>query len=441
MVCKARFAPSPTGFLHVGNARVAIVNYLFAKKNNGSFLLRIDDTDLIRSQKKYEDSIFEDLFWLGIKYDNSFKQSEKVEHYKEILNQLIKNETVYKCYETPEELEYKRKMALLKGLPPVYDRASLHLSSVEKQKLETEGIQYYWRFRLPNETISWNDIILGEISYDLQHISDPVIMKADGTFLYTFTSVIDDLDSGISHIIRGQDHVTNTAAQIAMFKAMAGGIPQFAHLSLFVNKDGSQFSKRLGSMNLGDIRKKGVDPMAVTNLLATLGSSLDPIPFLSMDELVNYFDITKFSTNSPKFDINNIMLLNKKILRQKLHRDIKGLTISQAAFDVIKKNIENYQDIKVWEKILSTDFISSASFSEAEKDLLNIVIKEAKETPVEALLKNVKNKTNLSGKDLYTPIRMALTGQEHGPNLEELCTILGKEEIERRIKWCLLNGD
>jgi glutamyl-tRNA synthetase len=427
--------------MHVGNARIAIVNYLFCRKNFGTFLFRVDDTDLARSQKKYEDAIKENLDWLGIVYDETFKQSEKLERYQEVMEKLISKGILYKCYETQEELEYKRRIATSKGLPPIYDRTALTLSDTEKRKLSDEGIPFYWRFKLPKKTVSWNDLILGEVSYNLNNVSDPVIVKADGTYLYTFSSVVDDFDSNITHIIRGQDHVTNTAIQIAMFDEVSSSKyhVEFAHLSLLVNKDGSQFSKRLGSMSLEDMRQKGIDAMAVWCILATLGSSLDTVPFNKIDDLINYFDISKFSSNSPKFDINDVLKINKKILHSKTFDEIKQWGISEKAYEVIRENISSYIDFQMWNDILKDNYNSTFLPTDLETKLLKIAAKELSkiqefdEISGQEFLKNVKISTGLSGKELYMPLRKALTDMEHGPNIVQLLTLLGKSEVLRRL--------
>jgi glutamyl-tRNA synthetase len=442
MSCRVRFAPSPTGFLHIGNARVAIVNCLFALKSSGSFLLRIDDTDITRSKKEYEDSIMNDLIWLGIKYDRFCRQSERIDRYHEVMKSLVKDGIVYRCFETAEELEYKKRRALSEGVSPVYDRASLFLDQAEARSLEEGGARCHWRFKLPDECISWNDIILGNVSYDLRNISDPVIMKTDGSFLYTFTSVIDDIDYEVTHVIRGQDHVTNTSAQIAMFRAISRGHPEFAHLSLLVDKDGSQFSKRLGGMNLSDIRGRGIDPMAVLNLLATLGSSLAPLYTLNMDDLIDYFDINKFSTNSPKFDMNNLFLLNRKILQSMTYDDVKDrvgqdIEMPPNSFEMIRDNIMTYEDIKEWDRILSHDFIPQPPSSEDEKNVLKGAVDALERVELDCLVRTVKEETGISGKALYIPLRKAITGMEHGPNLEVLLRTIGKREVERRIGQCL----
>jgi glutamyl-tRNA synthetase len=295
---------------------------------------------------------------------------------------------------------------------------------------------------LPDETVSWDDIVIGSVSYDLRNISDPVIMKPDGSFLYTFTSVIDDVDCGVTHVIRGQDHVTNTSAQIAIFRTISAGHPRFAHISLIVNKDGSQFSKRLGGMSLGDIRMDGIDPMAVLNMLATLGTSLDPVPFTDLNDLANYFDITKFSANSPKFDMDNILLLNKKIIQSRTYDDIRkrlgrDLMISPELFEIVRENVDGYGDIARWEAILSPNFVASPPHSEAERNVLNAAARALQRVRLEDLVRTVGEETGSSGGGLYVPLRKALTGLEHGPDLRRLLLAMGKQEVERRIRWCL----
>ncbi len=444
MSCKVRFAPSPTGYMHVGNARVAIINYLFCQKNKGHFLFRIDDTDKERSKKEYEDAIQKDLKWLGIEYDSTFRQSERLARYDEIKNQLLNKGLLYKCYESQEELAYKRKLAIGKGIPPVYDRAALQLSEVEKSKLEASGIKPYLRFKLPDITVSWNDLVLGEVSYNLRNVSDPVIIKADGTYLYTFSSVIDDYDYDITHIIRGQDHTTNTAVQIAIWNAISDNkySVDFAHLSLLVNKDGSQFSKRLGSLNLAELRNEGMEPMSIWNLLATLGSSLDIKPFTCIDDLIEYFDITKFSTNSPKFDVDDLWNLNKKIIRRYSYQDIANRLetqehLTQNQFNIVHENVDRVSDFSTWQYIFSDNFKSSYQFSDDDKKVLSVAIQLVDKVDLQDWIEKTKQESGVSGKSLYMPIRIALTDMQHGPNITDIAFELGVETIKKRLKLCM----
>jgi glutamyl-tRNA synthetase len=440
---KVRFAPSPTGHMHLGNARIAIVNYLFALKNNGHFLLRIDDTDEVRSRKEYEDSIKADLEWLKIRYDSTFRQSGRKERYDEIKGKLIEKGIIYKCYESQEELEYKRKIAITRGRPPVYDRASLAFSDEEKGKLEADGAQPYWRFMLPHKTISWDDVVFGHISYDLGSLSDPVIQKADGTYLYAFSSLIDDFDTRITHIIRGQDHITNTAVQIAMVNEIYGveEVPfEFAHLSLLVNADGSKFSKRFDSLNLQDLRNSEIDCMAVSSMMATIGSALDTIAMTTMEELASYFDITKFSSNSPKFDIGDLIKLNKKVLHKYSYEEIvggKSIEVNKEIFDLVHGNIEKLSDFYVWKKVFDTGFSCQHEFDDMARVVLHTAANLIETVAVEDWIDSVKEETGMRGQDLYGPIRMAMTGMEQGPNITDIARtmqkIVGREEIKKRL--------
>jgi glutamyl-tRNA synthetase len=427
--------------MHIGNARIALINYLFSRKHNGHFLFRIDDTDTERSRMEYEDSIKKDLEWLGISYDSSFRQSERTHRYEKIKNLLIEKELLYKCFESQEELEYRRKLAIGKGQMPVYDRASLKLSESEQNNLENSGILPYWRFKLPdNQIISWDDMIMGDISYSLKNVSDPVIVKADGTYLYTFTSIIDDFDYDITHIIRGQDHVTNTSVQIAILNAISEDARSinFAHLSLLINKDGSQFSKRLGSLSLGDLRGEGIEPMSISSLLATLGSSLDTVPFSSMEDLIRYFDISKFSSNSPKFDVDELFKLNKKVLHKYSYEEIfdkigDGKCPSKSVFDLVHENVEKMSDFEMWKHVFSDNFRCEFEFADEERKILLVAHDLLEEHNIDSWIQRLKETTRADGKNLYMPLRIALTGLQHGPNLVDIVKKLGISKTKQRI--------
>ena len=448
MTYKVRFAPSPTGFLHIGNARIAIVNYLFCKQNNGKFVLRIDDTDIVRSSKEYEEKIKEDLAWLGVQHDEFFRQSDRIERYCEIKDKLIDSGALYRCYETQEELEYKRRRAISEGKMPVYDRAALELTEKQKEKLENDGVASYFRFKLPAKNVQWNDIVLNEVSYDLRSVSDPIVIKADGGYLYTFSSVVDDIDSNITHIIRGQDHVTNTAVQIALFDEILGECCKmsFGHLSLLVNHDGGALSKRLGSLNLEDMKKQGIEPMAINSLLATIGSAKDVRPISAMGELVEYFDIAMFSKNSPKFDIKDVVQINTKLLRKQTYEQVLGKIGAQNCpskdiFDIVRENIENFDDYAVWKNIFSQDFVG---IKLANVEILKIAIEIIESFDIletqswKMVLNAIKEKSNVAGRALYAPIRLALTSLEHGPNIVSIMNILGKQEVLSRLNNCVL---
>jgi glutamyl-tRNA synthetase len=267
-----RFAPSPTGWIHVGNLRTALMNWLIARKAGGTFILRLDDTDRERSKQEYADGIMADLTWLGLTWDRVERQSDRIGRYHEAAEDLKAKGRFYEVFETPVELELKRKKQLSMGRPPVYDRAGLRLTGADRERLRAEGRQGYWRFRLDQNRIEWNDGIIGPVSIDAASVSDPVLIRADGQVLYTFASSVDDVDMGVTHIVRGADHVTNTATQIQIMQAMGGVPPAFAHHSLLTGPGGEELSKRLGTLSLRDLRARGVEPMALLSLMARLGS-------------------------------------------------------------------------------------------------------------------------------------------------------------------------
>ena len=310
-----RFAPSPTGLLHVGNARPALANYLFARHHGGRFILRIDDTDLERSRDEYAEAITRDLTWLGLGWDETFRQRDRLEHYTAAAEQLKKSGRLYPCFESEEELRAKREQKLKRGLAPVYDRAMLKLTPEQRAQAEANGKRPYWRFLLSDTVVEWHDMVLGRRQVKLPSVSDPVLIRADGTPLYTFTSVVDDIATGITHVIRGEDHITNTGVQLDIFAAL-GANPAalaFAHLPLLTDTDGSKLSKRLDSLTLRTLRHDGVEPAAITGYLASLGTSDDPQP-LTMDELAARFDLTHVSHSAARFDISQLLALNRRLL-------------------------------------------------------------------------------------------------------------------------------
>jgi glutamyl-tRNA synthetase, bacterial family len=314
MTVLVRFAPSPTGLLHVGNARVALINWLFAKAHGGYFLLRFDDTDRERSRPEYVDGINEDLLWLGLAWDKKAFQSRRLDRYAAAAETLKAGGRLYACYETPEELEYKRKRLLARRQPPVYDRAGLRLTPAERRKAEAEGRKPHWRFKLEHHTVRWDDVVRGDSHVECASLSDPVLIRADGTFLYTLPSVVDDIDFAVSHVLRGEDHVTNSAPQIQMFQALGAAAPAFGHLPLMTDISGAGLSKRLGSLSLRDLRGQDIDPMAVNSLLAKLGTSDAIEARASLEQLIDEFDIGHFGRATPKFDPVELGHLNARLL-------------------------------------------------------------------------------------------------------------------------------
>ena len=433
-----RFAPSPTGLLHIGNARTALINWLYTKKLGGKFILRIDDTDVERSKQEYIDAIKRDLEWLNLNWDSSFKQSERIELYKSAKEKLIKDGRLYPCYETQEELSLKKKSLLSRNLPPIYDRASLNLSDSKKKELEDSGIKPHWRFLLDKEEITWNDEIRGPMYFSPSNLSDPVLFRADGTMTYTLASIVDDIETSITNIIRGEDHLSNSATHIQMFKALgAKKIPTFAHLSLLVSKD-QEISKRLGGFDLASLKSKSIDYMAINSFLAKLGTS-DPVDYkFYMEELVESFAISKFGKAPANYDISELERLNTKLLHHMDYTLVKprlasqGLTdISQEFWESVKTNISTIREIEMWHKICSPDFEPiTIDLNFTKQAALSLPLHFNKESYGNWLneLKALKTGTNL-----FKPLRLALTGLESGPELYNLINMLGYSESVRRL--------
>ncbi len=432
-----RFAPSPTGYIHVGNLRTALMNYLIARKNGGTFILRLDDTDRERSKQEYSDAIMQDLEWLGLQWDRVERQSDRMDRYAEAGDQLRAAGRFYEVFESPVELDLKRKKQLNMGKPPVYDRSGLHLSEAEKEALRAEGRAGYWRFKLDLERIEWNDGIIGPISIDAASVSDPVLIKADGQVLYTFASSVDDTDMGVTHIVRGADHVTNTATQIQIIKSLGGVPPEFAHHSLLSGPKGEELSKRLGTLSLRDLRARGVQPMALLSLMARLGSS-KPVELIgSMDELIETFDVSAFGTAPTKFDAEDLFPLTRAYNQ--------GLTFAQAAdyiaalgvpadkaeafWNVARGNITVLGDLDGW----WTLFRDGAEPVIADEDR-EFIAQAFALLPAQPFTKDtwgqwtaaVKEATGRKGKGLFMPLRKALTGMEHGPEMAEVLPLLPK---------------
>lgn len=439
-----RFAPSPTGLLHVGNLRIAIFNYLFAKKTGGDFILRIDDTDSERSTKESENLILEDLRWIGIRWDKFYRQSEHFEHYQKAFEYLKSMEKIYPCYETKDELSLKRKSQTMSGIPPVYDRSSLKLTDSEKKKLEDNGIKPHWRFKLnESEIVEWIDLVHGKISIPLSSISDPVVVKPDGLFVYTFASVVDDIDIGITHIIRGDDHITNTAAQLDIFKVISGNIPDFAHVPLLSSIDGQDVSKRTGSsLSIVNMRNDGILPEAISNVLAALGTSNNVNYQDRIEDLIEKFDFEKMSLSSPKFNIDDVKLINKKIIADKSFDDIKNdlekLGIKNASenfWKTIKGNIDCIKDASFWYDAIFNEVIKSEQISETEVSFINQML-ELLPSPMDfdTWISSLKKISGKKGKDLFHPLRIVLTGLDHGPELKKIVDLMGYDLIKNKIE-------
>lgn len=430
-----RFAPSPTGYIHVGNLRTALMNYLIARKSGGQFILRLDDTDPERSKQEYADGIMQDLDWLGLTWDRLERQSDRLDRYEAAAEELRSIGRFYECFETPTELDLKRKKQLNMGKPPVYDRAALALSDTDREALRAERGNGHWRFKLDQERIEWTDGILGDLSIDAASVSDPVLIKASGQFLYTMASVCDDIDFGVTHVVRGSDHVTNTATQIQIIKALGGAVPSFAHHSLLTGPQGEALSKRLGTLALRDLRERGVQPMALLGLMARLGSS-KPVEIPStIDELAEGFDISSFGSAPTKFDVDDLFPLTAKVNQ--------GLDYSQVAdriaslgvpkelaerfWAVTRENITVLNDLNGWWTL----------FRDGAEPVIDDEDAEFVATAM-AMLPNgtlsesswgewttaVKAETGRKGRGLFMPLRKALTGQSHGPDMSQVLPLL-----------------
>jgi len=429
-----RFAPSPTGYIHVCNLRTALMNFLIARKAGGEFILRIDDTDPERSKEEYVDAIKEDLEWLGLTWDRVERQSLRLERYEEAAQKLRDMGRFYEVFETPTELDLKRKKQLNMGKPPVYDRAGLALSEAEKDALRAER-GGYWRFKLDQERIEWTDGIIGDVSIDAASVSDPVLIRADGQMLYTMASVVDDTEMGVTNVVRGADHVTNTATQIQIIQALGGTLPSFAHHSLLTGPQGEALSKRLGTLALRDLRAQGVEPMALLSMMARLGSS-DPMELRSeMAELIDGFELSHFGTAPTKFDVADLGPLTAKYLHalpfSEVADEIAALGVpadlAEAFWNAVHENIEVRKDLTTWWTLVTEGAEPVIDAEDAE------FVTEAMALLPEGALTGeswgawtaaVKEATGRRGRGLFMPLRKALTGMAHGPDMAALLPLL-----------------
>lgn len=436
-----RFAPSPTGYLHIGNLRAALFNWLIARKAGGEFILRIDDTDPERSKEEYVDAIREDLEWLGLTWDREERQSTRLERYNAAADKLRAEGRLYEAFETPTELDLKRKKQLNMGRPPVYDRAALALSDDDKMRLRQERGAGHWRYKLDHARIEFTDGILGDISIDAASVSDPVLIRGDGQYLYTLASVVDDTEMGITDVVRGSDHVTNTATQIQMIQALGGAVPHFAHHSLLTGPQGEKFSKSAGSLGLRDLREKGVEPMAIVSLMARLGSS-DPVELRStMDEVIEGFDIGRFGAAPTKFDPDDLGVLSARVIGAVPYADmaetLQGLGVPDALaeqfWSVVRENIGTRAETASWWTLFrdgpSGDL---AAMLGEDFDFAREAVAKLPEPPYGPetwgdWTTALKVETGRKGRALFRPLRLALTGQERGPEMAEVMPLLQKK--------------
>lgn len=443
MSVRTRFAPSPTGLLHVGNARVALINWLLAKAAGGRFLLRIDDTDTERSEMRFEEAIREDLEWLGLAWDEEARQSDRLERYEAAADHLRDAGRLYPCYETPEELALKRKAQLSAGRPPRYDRAALRLGDAERAAFEAAGRKPHWRFLLNDAPIEWDDRVRGQVHFEGAMLSDPVLVREDGRPLYTLSSVVDDIDLGVTLIVRGEDHVTNTAAQIQLFEALGGAVPAFGHLSLLADKDGKGLSKRLGSLSLGWLREDaGIEAMAVNSHLSRLGSALPVEPFQTLEALADGFSLDAFGRATPRFDPDELVLLNARLLherpfdlvRDRLH-DIGLEGADERFWLAVRGNLETLADAEDWWRVChgqiqpvieEPDYVAHAASLLPKGDWTEETWKVWTDA--------VKQATGRKGKALFMPLRLALTGRPQGPEMTHLLPLIGRKRAQDRLR-------
>jgi glutamyl-tRNA synthetase len=434
-----RFAPSPTGRIHIGNARTAIVNWLFAKKSGGTFILRYDDTDTARSTEEFARGIAIDLDWLGIKPDIVEYQSKRVARYDEVAAALRAAGRLYACYETADELDRRRKRQEARGAPRVYDRAALKLTDEDRRKLEAEGRKPYWRFRLDGRMVTWDDIIRGPQHIDTSAISDPVLVREDGSYLYTFTSVVDDIDFSITHVIRGEDHVVNTSVQTEITEALGAAPPAYAHHSLLTGADGKGLSKRLGSLSISGLREQGLEAMAVVSHAALLGTSDNIHPCADYSELIEGFDLAKLSRAPARFDEAELRHLNARLLHMTPWEKVKDRLGygSEAFWLAIRGNVEVLADAKRWHEIV-TGRIEPVVAPENREFVTNSAVSLPPAPWDGATWKTwtgaLKTATGRKGKDLFMPLRLALTGLDHGPELAQLLPLIGRDKVLERLQ-------
>ncbi len=438
MTIVTRFAPSPTGRLHVGNIRTALHNWMLARKAGGRFLLRIDDTDAERSREEYVEAIRADLSWLGLIPDGEERQSARLALYDAAFERLKAECRVYPCYETAQELDLKRKIQLGRGLPPIYDRAALSLSDGERAAKEAEGIFPHWRFKLDHdEAITWDDGIRGAQKFDPAQLSDPVVRRADGSWLYMLPSAVDDVDMGVTDVLRGEDHVSNTAVQIQMFTALGVQHPKFAHEALLVGSEG-KLSKRLGSLGCDAFRERGIEPSAIVALLARLGTSLPVEPIADRKMLVESFDLASFGRAPARFDDEELARVNTAIVHGLPFEAVASRLpegMDEAAWLAIRPNVEVLADVADWWSIVTGPLKAPAMEAEDKVFLLQAASQLADSgDDWRALTSALKDSTGRKGKALFLPLRQALTGRDHGPDMASLLPLIGVEESKARLQ-------
>lgn len=436
-----RFAPSPTGRIHIGNARTALFNYLHARKHGGRFVLRYDDTDQARSTREFADAIARDLAWLGVVPDIAVRQSDRIAYYAAAADRLRHAGRLYACYETEEELDYRRRRQLAQHKAPVYDRAALRLTDADRAKLEADGRTSYWRFKLEHRIVTWIDGVRGDTSIDCASLSDPVLIRADGSYLYTLPSVVDDIELGITDVIRGEDHVTNTAVQTQLFEALGATVPRFAHHNLLTLPSGEGLSKRLGHLSIGALHQDGYEPTAVAALSVLVGTSHNVEPVLDLNELMGKVDLSDISHSSAKFDPAELSALNARTLHRLPYDSVAarlnalGVVGLEPFWLAVRGNLTRLKDAAEWWRVVSVD----DTFAADDPELIALARAQLPAEPWHhetwsQWTKAVGAATGKKGRALFHPLRMALTGREQGPELKLLLPLIGRDRVLRRLE-------
>ena len=440
---KVRFAPSPTGNLHVGNLRTALVNYLFARSKGGHFMLRIDDTDTERSTAAFEASIRTDLEWMGMNHDSGDRQSERLGQYDAALQRLLADGRAYACYETPEELALKRKAQLSAGRPPVYDRAALKLSEDQKAAFEADGRRPHFRFLLNDAEVAWHDMVRGDVAYHMSSLSDPVLFREDGRVIYTMASVVDDIDHAITHIIRGEDHVTNSAAQIQLFEALGARAPEMGHVALLAGADGEGLSKRLGSLSIGQLRDEGMQPAAIASLLARIGTADPVVPQPALGEIIDGFDLSRFGRATAKFDPAELAQINARVIQQLDFATVEaelvaaGVGGGEPFWQAVRDNLGTVAEAADWWSVCTAPV---TPVIEAEAQAVTNAAAELLpdgDLPAEIWrdwTSAIATATGVKGRGLFMPLRLALTGRQKGPEIAPLLSFMGRARVIERLR-------
>lgn len=455
MTVTVRFAPSPTGNIHIGNARTLLFNWLFALNNGGQLIQRFDDTDLARSKQEYADAILVDLDWLGIRPSAVEYQSKRFAVYERAVARLKQAGLLYPCYESAEELDLKRKIRLTRRLPPVYGREALQLTEADRARLEAEGRVPHWRFLLPNfasdpsepvrTEIRWTDLVRGPEVVDLASLSDPVLVRGDGSYLYTLPSVADDIDLGITHVIRGDDHITNTGVQIALFRALGAEPPEFGHHNLLTTASGEGLSKRSGALSLKALREDGIEPLAVASLAVLTGTSENVVAARSLPELAARFDLAATSRSAARFDPADLLVLNRALLHGMDYADaaqrLAAIGIAgegaESFWLAVRGNLDRLAEAAHWWRVVHEGPGDAAALADEDRDYVRAAFDMLPEAPwdgstFKVWMERVKQSTGRKGKALYMPIRLALTGAMSGPELADLMPLLGPEGMRAR---------